>query len=62
MSDDESKLTRRMFLKHTAMATAATGAWHSIAMKTDAQQQPPPQAPRAGEETVLPYTYHDPPG
>ena len=37
MSDD--KLTRRRFLEHSAMATAMTATWYSVAMKTDAVAQ-----------------------
>lgn len=41
-SDEELKLTRRLFLQHTATATAATAVsatFYSVAMKTDAIAQ-----------------------
>ena len=35
MSEDDLKVTRRLFLQHSATAGTAV-AWYSIAMKTDA--------------------------
>jgi hypothetical protein len=63
MSDDELKLTRRLFLQHSAMATATTAGLYSIALKTDAlAQQPQPFAPlRFGADGTSPYPYQDPP-
>lgn len=64
MSDDELKLTRRVFLQHSAAATAASAAWCGVAMKTDALARAA-EAPLAalspmGDE-ILPYVYHDEP-
>ena len=61
-SEDERKLTRRRFLEHSAMATAMTATWYSVAMKTDAQAQDKKQAaglmndPGTGPS---PYAYDD---
>ena len=41
MSDDELKLTRRLFLQQSAVATTMTAGLYSIAMKTDALAQAP---------------------
>lgn len=62
MSDDELKLTRRRFLRHTAVTTAAAGGLHSIALKTDALAQPGPQpfSGRSGDPDSFPYPYADP--
>ena len=61
MAEDPSKMTRRVFLKHSAMTTAAAGAFYSIALKTDAQEQEDPM-PRhvSDDDLAMPYTYHDP--
>jgi hypothetical protein len=45
MPDDEHKLNRRLFLQHSAMATAASATWYSVAMKTDAVAQAQDQMP-----------------
>ncbi len=60
MSDEELKLTRRLFLQHAAMATAMTGAVSSIALKTDALAQPTPSALTGDGPSTYPYL--DPPG
>ena len=41
--DDELKLTRRLFLQHTATATAVSATLYSVAMKTDAIAQAGPE-------------------
>lgn len=56
MSDDESKLTRRLFMQHSAMATAMTAGMYSIAMKTDALAQQG-QQPRFLADGPSPYPY-----
>jgi hypothetical protein len=63
MSDDELKLTRRLFLQHSAMTSAMAAGYYSIAMKTDALAQDPPPAPLAskGSGGPSPYPYTDPP-
>lgn len=60
MSDDELKLTRRLFLQQSAMISATTAGYYSIAMKTDALAQQPPLGFR-GPEDISPYPYSDPP-
>jgi hypothetical protein len=62
MSEDQSKFTRRHFLRYTAMTTAMTGAWYSTTMKTDAQS-PGPKLPLRfrDDNNPGPYTYDDPP-
>lgn len=61
MSDDELKLNRRRFLQHTAVATAASATWHSVAMKTDAlAEQAAESAPRGDDNTIIPYQYSTP--
>jgi hypothetical protein len=64
MSDDELKITRRLFLQHSAMATAMTTGLYSIAMKTDALAQAAEDVPRAafGSDGPSPYPYQEPPG
>jgi hypothetical protein len=64
MSDDELRITRRLFLQHSAMSTAMAAGWYSVAMKTDAlaqAQQSNPLAEVGFPETVSPYAYEDPP-
>lgn len=60
MSDEEQlKLTRRLFLRHAAVATAATGGLSGIVLRTDAQAQPPiqPESTRGGfGHQQYPYT------
>ena len=61
MPDDELRITRRLFLQHSAMATAMTAAWYSIAMKADAvaSAQETAQTFRTFPDTVSPYAYDD---
>lgn len=64
MSEDELKLTRRVFLEHSAAAAAASSAWCGIAMKTDAlarAEEAPVAALIARFDPILPYVYHDEP-
>ena len=58
MSDDELKLTRRLFLQQTAMATTMTAGLYSIAMKTDALAQ---TVTTFAADGPSPYPYLDPP-
>lgn len=60
MSDEELKVNRRLFLQHSAMATAMSGALYSVAMKTDALAQNVPQT-LGDPVTNLPYPYFQPP-
>ena len=63
MSDDELKLTRRLFMQQTAMASAMTAGMVSIAMKTDALAEEPKQGPlRFLADGPSPYPYMEPPG
>lgn len=59
MSEDDLKLNRRLFLQHSATASAAT-AWYSIAMKTDALAGAEQKVGSAKtEEGLLPYSYFE---
>jgi hypothetical protein len=63
MSDDELKLTRRLFLQHSAIASAMTAGLYSIALKTDALAQAPAGDPLGFRaDGPSPYPYQDPPG
>jgi hypothetical protein len=57
--DDELKLTRRVFLQHTAAAAAiASAGLASIALKTDALAQATPQTVSFdGRGDGMPYPY-----
>jgi hypothetical protein len=62
MSEDELKVTRRLFLRHSAMATAMSATWYSIAMKTDAVARAAdelPGTPMSMSDAILPYVYHE---
>ena len=66
MSEDELKLTRRLFLQHSAMATAMSAGAYSIAMKTDALARADDGLPNmdiktSDEEGLIPYLYRDEP-
>jgi hypothetical protein len=63
MSDDELKLTRRLFLQHSAMVSAMSAGWCSIALKTDALAQQQPDTPQRllTSDGVSPYPYLEPP-
>ena len=60
--DDERKLTRRLFLQHTASATAVSATLYSVAMKTDAiaQAPAPPAGFGFGPGDGMPYPYLGP--
>jgi hypothetical protein len=61
MSDEELRVTRRRFLRHSAVAAAAAGGLPSIALKTDALAEAPPQGVRPfGTDDSFPYPYADP--
>ena len=61
MPKDESKQTRREFLKYTAMTTAMGGVWYSTAMKTDAaeEQKVVPEKVADPAHNPGPYLYPD---
>jgi hypothetical protein len=62
MSEDELKVTRRLFLRHSAIATALSASCYSIAMKTDALAEAEYDAAMARgsfPDEVLPYLYHE---
>ncbi len=57
-SDDELKLTRRLFLQHAASATAVSATVYSVAMKTDAiAQDRSTQFGARGTGDGMPYPY-----
>lgn len=60
--DDDLRVTRRLFLKHSALATASGAAMYSIALKTDAAAAQPLQPARIRGEDDLDnlYAYHNP--
>ena len=61
MSEDHLKLTRRLFLQHSATVGAAT-AWYSIAMKTDAIARADEKSVAAfRHDGILPYSYMEGP-
>jgi hypothetical protein len=61
MSDDELKLSRRLFLQHAAAATAVSASFYSIALKTDAiAQGVPTPGPNGDRGDGMPYPYHEP--
>lgn len=58
MSDEELKLTRRLFMQQAAIASAMAGGLHSIAMKTDAlanAEKIEPLEIRADHPSPYPY-------
>ena len=60
-SDDEQKLTRRLFLQHSASATAVSATLYSVAMKTDAIAQAPQLGlKKFGPGEAMPYPYLGP--
>jgi hypothetical protein len=62
MSDEEFKLTRRLFLQHAAMASAMSGVVGGIALKTDALAQVDDLSPAAlRDNDPSQYPYLDPP-
>ena len=57
-------MNRRLFLKHSAAATAMSAVWYSMAMKTDAlvrAQQNQVQAFGTEFGSGMPYPYFEPP-
>ncbi len=58
-SENDLKLTRRLFLQHSATAGAAT-AWYSVAMKTDALAGAEERSlSTTWSDGILPYSYHE---
>ncbi len=63
MSDDELKLTRRLFLQHSAMVSATTAGLCGIALKTDALAQAADAVQKAlRSDGPSPYPYQILPG
>lgn len=63
-SDEELRMNRRLFLRHSATATAMSAVWCSVALKTDAlarAQYDQAQSLRSGFGSGMPYPYFDPP-
>lgn len=59
MSEDDLKLNRRIFLQHSATASAVT-AWYSVAMKTDALSGAEERfSSSLQNDGILPYSYHE---
>lgn len=64
MSEDELKVTRRLFLRHSAIVSAMSAAAYGVAVKTDAlAQDGPEQTVTFGDDddNVLPYVYSEGP-
>jgi hypothetical protein len=64
MSEDELKVTRRLFLQHSAMASAAAAGAYGIALKTDALARADEGMPTvfgSGSDGTLPYEYTEGP-
>jgi hypothetical protein len=63
MRERESRLSRRDFVKISAVGTAMSAGWYSIAMKTDAMDAADEVAPVTefrSDDPTLPYTYSGP--
>lgn len=60
MSNDETDLSRRDFIRYSAAASAAAAVWHSTALKTDAvaTRIPPRILPPPQGDVIHPYMYH----
>lgn len=59
-TDDERRVNRREFLKYSAAASAAAGAWYGITTLTDARAQVQAEALENGGGTSgSPYFYHE---
>ena len=64
MFEEELKQTRRAFLQHSAMVSAASASAYSIALKTDALARADDGLPTALQSTsdgILPYVYTEGP-
>lgn len=66
MSEDELKLTRRLFLQQSGVATAISAGACGIALKTDALARADDGLPNTDtmtwrEEGLIPYLYRDEP-
>lgn len=61
MSDEEAKMTRRTFVKFSAMSSMAAGGFYAITAKTDALAQEPPAGAIAflGIGETSSYTYNN---
>jgi hypothetical protein len=58
MSDEELKITRRLFLQHAAVVSAMSAGIAGIALKTDAvarAEEDKPEALQAGGPSPYPY-------
>jgi hypothetical protein len=64
MSDDELRLTRRYFLRQTALTAALSGGMYCVSQKTDALAADIDAASLRGRDANqggMFYQYHDPP-
>jgi hypothetical protein len=64
MSEEELKVTRRTFLQHSAVASAASAGACAIALKTDAMARADETVPaefQSMSDGILPYVYTDEP-
>jgi hypothetical protein len=64
MSEEELKVTRRTFLQHSAVASAASAGACAVALKTDALARADEGLPadfQTMSDGVLPYVYTDEP-
>ncbi len=59
MSDDELKLTRRFFLRQSAIATAMGGGMYCISQKTDALADDDRPVKLEPPGDGFPYPYHN---
>lgn len=64
MTDEERRLSRRLFLKHASVATAGSAAVAAVALKTDALAQQGANlqsvGPRGNNPPGMPYPYMNP--
>jgi hypothetical protein len=64
MSEDELKVTRRLFLQHSALASAAAAGAYGIVLKTDALARADeglPVGALSGADGTVPYEYTEGP-
>ena len=57
MSDEEAKISRREFVKFSAMTSITAGGLYALTAKTDALAQAPPNGPDGGSGESSSYTY-----
>ncbi len=61
MSDEESKLSRREFIKFTAVTSVSAGGLYALTSKTDVLAQAVPPGPGPGGEDMHSYSYSNGP-